>query len=41
MAVRWAPVQCLANLLIFKIAAVPISMLALFLIYWLLPNRKI
>jgi len=29
------------NLLIFKLAAVPISILALFLIYWLLPNRKI
>jgi membrane protein len=29
------------NLLIFKLAAVPISMLALFLVYWLLPNRKV
>jgi uncharacterized BrkB/YihY/UPF0761 family membrane protein len=29
------------NVLIFKLAAVPVSMLALFLIYWLLPNRKI
>ncbi len=29
------------NLLIFKIAALPLSILALFLIYWLLPNRKI
>jgi len=29
------------DLLIFKIAAVPISILALFLIYWLLPNRKV
>jgi len=29
------------NLLMFKIAAVPISILALFLVYWLLPNRKI
>jgi len=29
------------NLLYFKAAAVPISILALFLIYWLLPNRKI
>jgi membrane protein len=29
------------RLLIFKIAAVPLSILALFLIYWLLPNRKI
>ena len=29
------------NLLMFKLAAVPLSILALFLIYWLLPNRKI
>ena len=35
------PVQTWLNLLIFKVAAVPISILALFLIYWLLPNRKI
>jgi uncharacterized BrkB/YihY/UPF0761 family membrane protein len=35
------PVQGWLNLLMFKIAAVPISILALFLIYWLLPNRKI
>jgi len=27
--------------LVFKIAAVPISILTLFLVYWLLPNRKI
>jgi membrane protein len=27
--------------LLFKLAAVPLSMLALFLVYWLLPNRKI
>jgi uncharacterized BrkB/YihY/UPF0761 family membrane protein len=27
--------------LLFKVAAVPVSMLALFLVYWLLPNRKI
>jgi membrane protein len=27
--------------LLFKLAAVPISILALFLVYWLLPNRKI
>jgi membrane protein/epoxyqueuosine reductase len=25
----------------FKLAALPISILALFLVYWLLPNRKI
>jgi uncharacterized BrkB/YihY/UPF0761 family membrane protein len=29
------------NLLVFKLAAVPISILALFLVYWLLPNRRI
>lgn len=29
------------NLFIFKLAAVPISIFALFLIYWLLPNRSI
>ncbi len=29
------------DLLMFKIAAVPFSILALFLIYWLLPNRKV
>ena len=29
------------NILFFKLAAVPISILALFLIYWKLPNRKI
>lgn len=29
------------NLLVFKIAALPLSIFALFLVYWLLPNRKI
>ena len=29
------------NLLFFKIAAVPISIMGLFFIYWLLPNRKV
>jgi YihY family inner membrane protein len=29
------------SLLFFKLAAVPISILALFFIYWLLPNRRI
>jgi membrane protein len=29
------------NLLFFKLAAVPISILALFFVYWLLPNRRI
>jgi uncharacterized BrkB/YihY/UPF0761 family membrane protein len=27
--------------LVFKLAAVPVSILALFLVYWLLPNRKV
>lgn len=39
--VQFGPVQGWLNLLMFKLAAVPISILALFLIYWLLPNRKI
>jgi membrane protein len=29
------------NSLLFKIAALPVSILSLFLVYWLLPNRKI
>jgi uncharacterized BrkB/YihY/UPF0761 family membrane protein len=29
------------NLIIFKLAAVPLSILALFLVYWILPNCKI
>ena len=29
------------GLLIFKLAALPVSIFALFLVYWLLPNRKI
>jgi membrane protein len=29
------------NLVVFKLAAVPLSILALFLVYWLLPNCKI
>jgi uncharacterized BrkB/YihY/UPF0761 family membrane protein len=29
------------NLLFFKLAALPVSILTLFLIYWLLPNRKV
>jgi YihY family inner membrane protein len=36
-----ATLQTWINLLFFKIAALPISILALFLIYWLLPNRKV
>jgi uncharacterized BrkB/YihY/UPF0761 family membrane protein len=33
--------QTWLNLLVFKLAAVPISILGLFLVYWLLPNRKV
>ncbi len=29
------------NLALFKVAAVPVSMLALFFVYWLLPNRRV
>jgi len=29
------------KLVLFKVAALPVSILALFLVYWLLPNRKI
>jgi membrane protein len=29
------------NLLIFKVAAIPIGIVVLFLIYWILPNRRI
>ena len=36
-----ANVEVWLNLVIFKIAALPLSILALFLVYWLLPNRKI
>jgi membrane protein len=42
---RWSGAHAHAeswlNLLFFKLAAVPISILALFFVYWLLPNRKI
>lgn len=41
---NWAGKGELASwltLLLFKVAAVPISILMLFLIYWLLPNRKV
>jgi len=34
-------IQTWVNLLLFKVAALPLSILALFLVYWLLPNRKI
>jgi len=36
-----ASVASFLGLVFFKAAALPISMLVLFLIYWLLPNRKI
>jgi membrane protein len=36
-----APLANLLRLLLFKAAAIPMSMLVLFLIYWLLPNCKI
>jgi membrane protein len=36
-----APVANIIGLLLFKAAAIPMSMLLLFLIYWLLPNCKI
>ncbi|MGA2877511.1 MAG: YihY/virulence factor BrkB family protein [Bryobacteraceae bacterium] len=36
-----APVANFIGLLLFKAAAIPMSMLVLFLIYWLLPNCKI
>jgi len=29
------------NLIFFKFAAIPVSILALFLVYWLLPNRRV
>ena len=37
----WIPVPSFVALLVFKLAAIPISILALALMYWLLPNRKI
>lgn len=36
-----AAIQNWINMLFFKLAALPISILALFLVYWLLPNRKV
>ena len=36
-----AHVAAWINLLLFKLAAVPISILTLFLVYWLLPNGKV
>ena len=39
--VSHAAIQNWVNMLFFKLAALPISILALFLVYWLLPNRKV
>ena len=36
-----APIETWVKLIAFKVAAVPIGILVLFLIYWLLPNRRI
>jgi len=40
-AAKHATIQLWLNLVFFKMAALPISILALFLIYWLLPNCKV
>src|SRR5262249_22758397 len=37
----WIPARAFLSLLLFKIVAVPILILALGLMYWILPNRKI
>ena len=37
----WVPLPTILGLALFKIAAVPISILALGFMYWLLPNRRI
>lgn len=37
----WADLGKFTQRLFFKLAAIPVSMFALFLVYWLLPNRKI
>jgi len=36
-----AKLELWVNLLLFKVAAIPIGILGLFLVYWLLPNRRI
>ena len=36
-----SPFVATLGLIFFKMAAIPLSMLTLFLVYWLLPNRKI
>jgi membrane protein len=38
---KHATIQVWMNLAFFKMAALPISILALFLVYWLLPNCKV
>jgi membrane protein len=38
---NWFPGSTFVGLLLFKISAVPLSILALGFMYWLLPNRKI
>jgi len=38
---NWIPVPTFLAMLIFKLAAIPISILALAFMYWLLPNRKV
>ena len=37
----WGSLAVFTQRLLFKLAAVPVSMFALFLVYWQLPNRKI
>ncbi len=37
----WIPVHAALGLVLFRISALPLSILALGLVYWLLPNRKI
>lgn len=36
-----AGIEVWLNLVVFKLAALPLSIFALFLVFWLLPNRKI
>jgi membrane protein len=38
---QWGAIESWINVVLFKLAALPISILALFFIYWLLPNRKV
>lgn len=41
MSTKWIGSNPWGQAVIFKLAAAPVSMLALFLVYWLLPNRPI